>query len=130
MGKAPYKGFFGYHPLFAYFGAEGYMMRSELRPGSQHCQKGTPECIRALCADIAAVKLDKPALFRLDSGNDSADTLEAILRDSEGNKSGHTLIIKRNMRREAPNGGWKAPNRMANGRNCGRGKSGIPGRCR
>jgi hypothetical protein len=78
------------------------MLKSELRPGSQHCQKGTPEFIRELCADIAAIKLDKPALFRLDSGNDSRDTLEAILRDSEGKKSGHTLIIKRNLRREDP----------------------------
>ncbi|GHT89167.1 hypothetical protein FACS1894137_18020 [Spirochaetia bacterium] len=56
-----YKGFVGYHPLFAYIGAEGYMIASELRPGSQHCQKGTPEFIGALCADIAAIGLDKPA---------------------------------------------------------------------
>jgi hypothetical protein len=38
--------------------------------------------------------LQHPALVRMDSGNDSADTLE-ILR-----KSGHRFIVKRNLRRE------------------------------
>jgi hypothetical protein len=43
-----YKKFEGYHPIFAYIGKEGYMIDNELRPGSQHCQEGTPEFIR-LC---------------------------------------------------------------------------------
>jgi len=32
----------GYAPIFAYLGAEGYLLDCELRPGSLHSQKGTP----------------------------------------------------------------------------------------
>ena len=37
-----YKKVDGYAPNFAYLGQEGYMVNCELRPGSQHCQCGTP----------------------------------------------------------------------------------------
>jgi hypothetical protein len=37
-----YKGFAGYHPIFAYIGLEGYMLSCQLRPGSRHCRKETP----------------------------------------------------------------------------------------
>lgn len=37
-----YKKVDGYAPNFAYLGQEGYMVNCELRPGSQHCQRGTP----------------------------------------------------------------------------------------
>ena len=40
-----YKGHDGYAPIFSYIGSEGYMLNCELRPGTQHCQKGTPEYI-------------------------------------------------------------------------------------
>jgi hypothetical protein len=40
-----YKKHDGYAPIFAYVGAEGYILDHELRPGKQHCQKGTPEFI-------------------------------------------------------------------------------------
>ena len=36
-----YKKFVGYAPIFAYVGKEGYLVNLELRPGSDHCQKGT-----------------------------------------------------------------------------------------
>ena len=38
-----YKKHDGYAPAFAYLGQEGYLLHCELRPGDQHCQKGTPE---------------------------------------------------------------------------------------
>ena len=38
-----YKKHDGFSPMFAYVGTEGYMLDCELRPGSQHCQSGTPE---------------------------------------------------------------------------------------
>jgi hypothetical protein len=41
-----YRGFDGYHPIIAYVGKEGYMLDSELRPGSQHCQKGTVDFLK------------------------------------------------------------------------------------
>ena len=36
-----YKGYDGYSPIFAYLGAEGYWINTELRKGSDHCQKNT-----------------------------------------------------------------------------------------
>jgi hypothetical protein len=97
-----YKGFSGYHPLFAYIGIEGYMMKNEMRPGSQHCQKGTPAFLTELCDELPQVIGNKKALFRLDSGNDAMETMRAILRDGRGEKRGHNVIIKRNMRLEYP----------------------------
>ena len=45
-----YKGEDGYAPMAGYLGQEGYCLGLELRPGSQHCQKGTPEFLqRAAC---------------------------------------------------------------------------------
>ncbi|MBQ1398429.1 MAG: hypothetical protein IIY89_08025, partial [Clostridia bacterium] len=37
-----YKKFDGYAPMMAYIGTEGYLVNTELRKGSQHCQNGTP----------------------------------------------------------------------------------------
>ena len=36
-----YKGVDGFAPIFAYLGAEGYLVNLELREGKQHCQKNT-----------------------------------------------------------------------------------------
>jgi hypothetical protein len=96
-----YKGFDGYHPLFAYYGREGYLIDCELRPGSQHCQKGTAEFIRGMIERYGKAWKGKRLLFRLDSGNDAYETMEAIVRDGEGKeRKGRYLIIKRNKRRE------------------------------
>jgi hypothetical protein len=92
-----YKGCDGYAPIFAYIGAEGYMLHCQLREGSQHCQKDTPEFIRQLNGMIAELNLRKPVLFRLDGGNDSLDTIIAILK-----QQGQFFIIKRNPRRDVP----------------------------
>jgi hypothetical protein len=91
-----YQGYDGYHPIMAYVGKEGYMLDSELRPGSQHCQKGTAAFIRGLTGRLHGLKAGGRFLFRLDSGNDAWDTLKAI---TDGGK-GHYCIIKRNKRRE------------------------------
>jgi hypothetical protein len=93
-----YKGFEGYHPIFAYYGREGYMIDCELRPGSRHCQKGTVDFIRGMIRRHEKAWAGKRLLFRLDSGNDAYETMEVILRDGEG--KGRYLIIKRNKRRE------------------------------
>jgi hypothetical protein len=96
-----YKGFDGYHPLFAYYGKEGYMIDCELRPGSQHCQKGTVEFIRGILKRYGKAWKGTRLLFRLDSGNDAYETMEGIVRDGEGKSlKGRYLIIKRNKRRE------------------------------
>jgi len=90
-----YKGFDGYAPILAYLGLEGYMMNVELRPGKQHCQKGTPAFLQetlALTRQLTSARL----LVRLDSGNDDLENL-AILIEAEG----VDYIIKRNRRRES-----------------------------
>jgi len=89
-----YQGFDGFHPIMAYVGKEGYMLDCELRPGSQHCQKGTVEFIEGLKGRLQNIQLSKRILFRMDSGNDSFDTLKAVTGE------GRYCIIKRNKRRE------------------------------
>jgi hypothetical protein len=91
-----YRGFDGYHPLIAYVGKEGYILDCELRPGSQHCQNGTPAFITGLVERLGQIQSGGRFLFRLDSGNDAWDTLQAI--KSGGN--GYYCIVKRNNRHE------------------------------
>lgn len=90
-----YNGSDGFSPIFGYLGKEGYLVNVELREGSQHCQKGTPQFITA-CIDYAQAITPQPVLVRLDSGNDSADN---IVRCREKNAQ---FIIKRNLRKEDP----------------------------
>jgi hypothetical protein len=89
-----YKGHDGFAPIFAYIGAEGYLLDSELRPGKQHCQKGTPEFLEKIIGSINTLELKNSCLFRLDGGNDSLDTIKIL------NNSGHFFLIKRNLRKE------------------------------
>jgi hypothetical protein len=97
-----YKGFKGFHPMMAYVGLEGYMLESELRPGSQHCQNGTPEFIRRCIGFLKKLWPGRRYLFRLDSGNDAAETIAAITRNEDGTVSKQRkLIIKRNKRKES-----------------------------
>jgi hypothetical protein len=89
-----YKGCKGFAPIFAYIGAQGLVLDHQLRPGVQHCQKETPEFLQGMLKRLESLKLQAPALIRMDSGNDSADTL-AVLR-----RSGQHFIVKRNLRKE------------------------------
>ncbi len=89
-----YKGHDGFAPIFAYIGAEGYMLDSELRPGKQHCQKGTPEFLKKIIGSVNELQSKVPYLFRLDGGNDSLDTIKIL------NGSGHYFLAKRNLRKE------------------------------
>jgi len=91
-----YRGFDGYHPIIAYVGKEGYMLDCELRPGSQHCQNGTPAFISGLMEPLKQIKSGGRFLFRLDSGNDAWETLETIV--SAGKE--YYCIVKRNNRSE------------------------------
>lgn len=89
-----YKGCDGYAPMLAYIGREGYLANLELREGKQHCQKGTPEFLKETIG-ICRRLTDDPLLFRLDSGNDSAQNIGILL------ERGCHFIIKRNIRRES-----------------------------
>jgi len=69
-----YKNHDGYAPIFAYIGSEGHMLDCELRPGSQHCQNGTPEFIRQCVGTLGKLGLDGKCLIRLDSGTTRGTT--------------------------------------------------------
>lgn len=89
-----YKGCDGYAPMMAYLGKEGYLINCELRKGSQHCQKHTPEFLRETIAACRMVT-KSPLMFRMDSGNDATDNIGIFL------ENGCYFIIKRNLRRES-----------------------------
>ena len=76
-----YKKFMGYAPMMAYIGTEGYLVNTELRTGSQHCQNGTPAFLRQ-------------TIELLDSGNDATDNVGIML------DKGVYYVVKRNLRRE------------------------------
>lgn len=91
-----YKNHDGYAPIFAYLGTHGYMLNCEMRPGSQHSNKGALKFIRQ-CLDMAemlGVDLEN-ILVRLDSAHDDAEIIEELL------KRGVAFIIKRNLRKES-----------------------------
>jgi len=76
-----YKNYDGYAPMAAYLGMEGWCLEVELRPGSQHSQKGFVDFIKRVLS--GAKELTKqPLLVRADSGNDAQETL-VVLEDAE-----------------------------------------------
>lgn len=89
-----YKFFDGYAPIFAYLGQnEGYLINLELREGSQHCQKNTPEFLDQSIKNSIEIT-DQPILVRLDGGNDSKDNLDVCKKNKVD------WVIKRNPRKE------------------------------
>ena len=84
----------GYAPMFAYIGTHGYMLDCELRPGSQHTNKGTVEFINNVIERCKFLKASK-ILIRLDSGCDDSNVIEAIMKHPE-----IYFLIKRNLRKE------------------------------
>ena len=91
--KWTYKNYDGYSPIFAYVGKEGYLVNLELRPGSDHCQKGTKEFLEKTL-HYARMMSDAPFLVRMDSGNDSLENIKVC------RKADADYIIKRNLRKE------------------------------
>ena len=65
----------------------------ELRPGSDHCQKGTQAFLERTLY-YARMMTDAPFLVRMDSGNDSLDNIKVC------RKANADYIIKRNLRKE------------------------------
>lgn len=90
-----YKNFDGYAPMMAYIGTEGYGLNFELREGSQHCQKGTPNFLKETVSEAKQLT-NKPLLFRMDSGNDAVENMEILHWDDKNIK----FLIKHNFRRE------------------------------
>jgi hypothetical protein len=71
------------------------MLNCELRPGTQHCQKGTPEFLRETFELLGQVKTEYRVLLRMDSGNDAAVNVRQCREE------GWAYIIKRNLRKES-----------------------------
>lgn len=90
-----YKKVDGYAPIFAYVGEEGYLANLQLRPGSDHSQKGTEAFLRRTLG-YARLMSQATFLVRLDSGNDSLDNIKVCQQEKAH------YIIKRNLRWEAP----------------------------
>jgi len=88
-----YKNVDGYAPIFAYLGLEGYLINLELRPGSDHCQKGTVEFLKRTLHYARLMSL-ATFLVRLDSGNDSIENIKVCHKEKAH------YIIKRNLRWE------------------------------
>jgi len=72
-----YKNYDGYAPIAAYLGMEGWCLEVELRPGSQHSQKGFVDFINRVIAG-AKDMTEQPLLVRADAGNDALETLVAL----------------------------------------------------
>jgi len=89
-----YKGHDGYAPIAAYLGLEGWCLEVELRPGSQHSQKGFIPFMESVLRR-ARTLTGKKLLVRLDSGHDALET-RIFLRNAEK----VSYIIKWNPRQE------------------------------
>ena len=94
-----YKKMDGYAPIFAYIGAEGFLLNCELRPGSQHSQKGAPAFLNQCLTDARKLGVLEDCLFRLDSGHDATKNLDIL------SAAGCKFLIKRNLRKE-PRDQW------------------------
>jgi len=78
--------------MMAYIGAEGFLVNTELREGSQHCQCNTPAFLSETL-NYRHQLTKKQLLVRMDSGNDAAENLGILIED------GSWFIVKRNLRR-------------------------------
>jgi len=96
-----YKQCDGYAPIFAYLGQEGYLVHSELRPGSQHSQKGAVDFLKEsldLAQQVLATCDPKArVLLRMDAAHDDVENLELGRK-----RKGVDFLIKRNLRQENP----------------------------
>lgn len=89
-----YQKYYGFAPIAAYFGREGWNIGIELREGSTHSQCGTPAFLVRVIRDAKRVT-NHPLLVRMDSGNDAVENI-ALFHQPE---TVVDFIIKRNWRR-------------------------------
>jgi hypothetical protein len=72
-----YQGYFGYAPIAAYLGLEGWCLGMELREGSQHSQTNFIPFLKQSIKRAREIT-DKALLVRLDSAHDSLETLAEL----------------------------------------------------
>jgi hypothetical protein len=97
-----YKGTDGFAPMAAYLGQEGWCLELEMREGSQHCQKGTPEFLQRVLARARSLT-QRGVLLRLDGGNDAIDNIAVVEAHNEQHPDAQPVryIIKWNPRQES-----------------------------
>jgi hypothetical protein len=97
-----YKGCDGFAPMAAYLGQEGWTLELEMREGSQHCQKGTPEFLQRVLARARSLT-QRGVLLRLDGGNDAIDNIAVVEAHNEQHPDAQPVryIIKWNPRQES-----------------------------
>jgi hypothetical protein len=97
-----YKGCDGFAPMAAYLGQEGWTLELEMREGSQHCQKGTPEFLERVLARARSLT-GRGVLLRLDGGNDAIDNIAVVEAHNEQHPDAQPVryIIKWNPRQES-----------------------------
>jgi hypothetical protein len=87
-----YKGTFGYAPIFAYLGREGYGVHVQLREGSTHSQKDGADFLCETIHYARRITSDR-LLVRMDSAHDSHDNLHVCHAETDVD-----YIIKVNLR--------------------------------
>jgi len=98
-----YKGHDGFTPMAAYLAQEGWCLELELRPGSQHSQKGfLPFLRRVTFRARRLVGTDTALLVRLDSAHDAAATLMELSGFEKTD-----WIVKWNPRKQDHAAWWK-----------------------
>ena len=68
----------GYHPLFAFDGLAGDLMKAELRNGAQYCSKGADAFMKSLLVEFQEDFPGIPLYLRGDSGFASPDLYEVL----------------------------------------------------
>ena len=71
---------FGFAPIYAMLGREGWCVHAEFRKGSQHGQNGAPDFLRQAIANARQVT-SQPILLRMDSAFDAGENY--LLAQSE-----------------------------------------------
>ncbi|MDQ6419089.1 IS1380 family transposase [Paenibacillus sp. LHD-117] len=94
-----YKGTFGFAPIFAYLGQEGYGVHVQLREGSTHSQKDSADFLRESIHYARRITSER-LLVRMDSAHDSLENLQVCHAETAVD-----YIIKVNLR-GASKEGW------------------------
>lgn len=88
-----YKGTFGFAPILAYLGQEGYGVNLELREGSTHSQNGGAHFLKT-SLDYARRITKERLLVRMDSAHDSLENLQVCHAEPDVD-----YLIKVNLRK-------------------------------
>ena len=98
-----YKGCDGFAPMAAYLGQAGWCLELEMREGSQHCQKGTPEFLATGARPSAQPDRTRSAAALDSDSNDALDNIAVVEAHNEQHPDAPPVdyVIKWNPRQES-----------------------------